>query len=236
VSRATVRVLVADDHPVVREGLTAILHRFPDLEVVASVGDGGRAVDEACRLRPHVVLCDLRMPGTDGVEVARRLRARLPDTAVLMLSTFDDSPGILAALSVGARGYLLKDAAPEDLRRAILACARGDTVLHPHVAGKVARVRGTDAGWDGPGDPRGGEAPVGAGGPAPLTGREIEVLALLAQGLANKEIAAALRVGESTVKTHVGNVFRKLGAVDRVQAVTEGMRRGYLDPPVGGFA
>jgi DNA-binding NarL/FixJ family response regulator len=213
-----IRVLIADDHPVVREGLAAILGRFAGLEVVARVGDGLEAIAEARRLRPQVVLCDLRMPGADGVEVARRLRAELPGTAVLILSTFDDSPGILAALTAGARGYLLKDAPPEELHRAIVACLRGDTVLHPSVAGKVARVHG-------PASPSDAEE-VGE-----LTPREIEVLALLARGLANKEIAAELGVAESTVKTHLSSLFRKLGAADRVQAVTEGMRRGYLDPP-----
>ena len=213
-----VRVLIADDHPVVREGLAAILARFADLEVVAAVADGAQAVEAASRLRPQVLLCDLRMPHGDGVEVARRLRTAAPETAVLILSTFDDTSGVLAALGAGARGYLLKDAPPEELRQAIQACVRGATVLHPAVAGKVARLR------------EDGEA---GSGTMPLTAREIEVLALLARGLANKEIATALTVGESTVKTHLGSLFRKLGAVDRVQAVTEGMRRGYLDAPLG---
>ena len=212
---APVRVLIADDHPVVRAGLASILGRFGDLEVVATVPDGEAAVVQARRLHPHVVLCDLRMPGTDGIEVSRRLKAEGAAAAVLILSTFDDSAGILAALQAGARGYLLKDAPPDEIHRAIIACVRGDTVLHPAVAGKVARAR--QAAEEAPG--------------ATLSGREIEVLALLAQGLANKEIAARLSVGESTVKTHLGGLFRKLGAVDRVQAVTEGMRRGYLDPP-----
>ena len=217
--RLTTSVLIADDHPVVREGLAAVLRRFPDLELAAAVGGGADAVAEACRLRPDVVLCDLRMPDGDGVAVARRLAALLPATAVLILSTFDDSAGILAALRAGARGYLLKDAPPEDLHRAILACRRGETVLHPGIAGKVARLREDE--------------PAAPQPPAALSAREIEVLALLARGLANKEIAAELGLGESTIKTHLQNLFRKLDAADRVQAVTAGMRRGYLDPPGG---
>jgi len=213
---AVIRLLIADDHPVVREGLAAILGGFPDLEVVGRAADGAEAIAAALRLRPDVLLCDLRMPGADGVEVSRRLRAEA-GTAVLILSTFDDSAGILAALSAGARGYLLKDAAPQELHRAIVACRRGDTVLHPAVAGKVARVRE--------------EAPVGAAAERGLTVRELEVLAALAAGLANKQIAARLGVQESTVKTHLGHLFRKFGAADRVQVVTEGMRRGYLDAP-----
>jgi len=211
-----VSILVADDHPVVREGLAAMLSRFGDLQVAARAADGLEAMALALRLRPDVVLCDLRMPGADGIEVSRRLKAELPGTAVLILSTFDDSAGILAALTAGARGYLLKDAPPEEIHRAVVDTVRGGTVLHPVAADKVARVR------------------QDAGAAEPLTGREIEVLALLAGGLANKEIAARLRLGESTVKTHLANVFRKLGASDRVQAVTEGMRRGYLEPPRGG--
>jgi len=207
-----ISVLIADDHPVVRAGLAAMLARFGDLQVLPPAADGREAIASAARLRPAVLLCDLRMPGADGIEVSRRLHVDLPGTAVLILSTFDDSPGILGALTAGARGYLLKDAPPEDIHRAIVACVRGEQVLHPAVADKVARLQ----------PDQGREA---------LTGREIEVLGLLARGLANKEIAAALRVGESTVKTHLGNLFRKLGAVDRVQAVTEGMRRGYLDAP-----
>lgn len=212
-----VSVLIADDHPVVREGLAAMLARFGDLRVLGAVGDGEEAIREARRLRPHVLLCDLRMPAADGVEVSRRLRAEVPGTAVLILSTFDDTPGILAALSAGARGYLLKDTPPEEIHRAVLDCLRGDTILHPVAARKVARVQ------------RDGESAGTA-----LTAREVDVLALLARGLANKEIAAHLGIGESTVKTHLANVFRKLDAVDRVQAVTEGMRRGYLEPPPAG--
>lgn len=216
-SSATVRVLIVDDHPVVREGLASILARFGDLEIVGTAPDGEVAIAQARELHPHVLLCDLRMPRSDGIEVSRRLKAEGAATGVLILSTFDDSAGILAALQAGARGYLLKDAPPDELHRAIIACVRGDTVLPPAVAGKVARARESAE-----------DAPANA-----PTGREIEVLALLAQGLANKQIAARLGVGESTIKTHLGGLFRKLGAVDRVQAVTEGMRRGYLDPPSG---
>lgn len=211
-SEAVIRLVLADDHPVVREGLAAILGRFGDLQVVGLAADGLEAIELALGLRPDVVLCDLRMPGADGAEVARRLRAEAAGTAVLILSTFDDAPGILAALTAGARGYLLKDAPPPDIRRAIVEAVRGHTVLHPAVAGTVARLRGESAGQQ-------------------LTAREAEVLLLLAAGLSNKEIATRLGLGESTVKTHLAHVFRKLGASDRVQAVTEGMRRGYLRPP-----
>ncbi len=212
-NRRTIRVVIADDHPVVREGLAAMLEREPDLEVVGEARDGQEAIDQVAALRPDVVLMDLQMPRVDGVEAIRQIRERHSGVHVLVLTTYDDDESILRGVEAGARGYLLKDAPRDELFRAVRAVARGESLLQPAVAtrllNRVARK---------PAQPT----------PDVLTERELDVLRLLARGAANKEIGAALHISESTVKTHVANIFQKLDVGDRTEAVTAALRRGLL--------
>ena len=203
----TVRVIVVDDHPVVREGLRAMLEAEPDLDVVGEAGDGEEAVRLAAEHRPDVVLMDLRMPGTDGVTATGRITAA-GHARVLVVTTYDTDADILRAVEAGATGYLLKDTPRADLAEAVRSAARGETVLAPPVAAKlVTRFRG-------PADS--------------LTPRELDVLGEVARGLSNAEVGRALSIGEATVKTHLIRVFEKLGVSDRTAAVTVAMSRGYL--------
>lgn len=204
------RIVVADDHPVVREGLRAMLDAEHDLEVVGEAASGAEAVALAAALRPDVVLMDLRMPGTDGVAATGSIvaggRAR-----VLVVTTYDTDADILRAVEAGATGYLLKDTPRRQLAEAVRAAARGETVLAPPVARKlVARVR-PDA--------------------DPPTPRELEVLGQVARGLSNVDIGRELHISEATVKTHLVRVFEKLGVSDRTAAVTTALSRGLLPPP-----
>jgi len=203
------RILVVDDHPVVRDGLRAILATQPDLEVVGDAADGDAAIAAASRLRPDVVLMDLRMPGLDGAGATARITAEQSGTKVLVLTTYDTDADILRAVEAGATGYLLKDAPREELFAAVRAAARGETVLAPSVAARlVRRVRGAD--------------------PMTLSKRELEVLRLVADGATNAEAARALSIGEATVKTHLVHAFSKLGVDDRTAAVTVARQRGEL--------
>jgi DNA-binding NarL/FixJ family response regulator len=207
-----IRVLLADDHPVVREGLRGMLAAEPDIEVVAECGDGAEAVSLAATLRPDVILMDLRMPGMDGAAATERIAGRPGAPAVLVVTTYDTDSDILRAVEAGATGYLLKDTPRRDLAEAIRAAARGETVLAPPVAAKlVTRVRRPDA--------------------QALTPREVEVLACVARGLSNVEVGRELFIGEATVKTHLLRVFEKLGVNDRTAAVTAAMSRGILPAP-----
>ena len=208
----TVRVLVVDDHPVVRDGLVALLGTQPDLDVVGTAADGLDAVERVAALTPDVVVMDLRMPRLDGVGATARIVAAHPYVRVLVLTTYDTDADIVRAVEAGAAGYLLKDAPVTRLADAVRAAARGETVLAPPVAAKlVTRMRS----------------------PAPetLTPREAEVLAAVARGLTNADIGRALFIGEATVKTHLLRVFAKLGVDDRTRAVTIAMERGQLPPP-----
>jgi len=208
-----VRVLLADDHPVVRAGVTGMLASEPGLEIVGEAGSGDEAVDMARALRPDVILMDLRMPGGDGVSATRRIRAELPATAVLVLTTFDTDADILRAVEAGAAGYLLKDLPRSDLAAAIRAAARGETVLAPAVAGRLlTRMRG--------------------GTPAEaLSRREAAVLSLAARGLTNAEIGRELFISEATVKTHLARASAKLGVSGRTALVARAMQLGALPPP-----
>ncbi|GGS74739.1 response regulator [Nonomuraea spiralis] len=199
------RVLIVDDHPIVRDGLRAALGAEPGLEIVGEAGDGAEAVRLSAELRPDVVLMDLRMPGMDGLAAIRELSGSGP--RVLVLTTFDTD--ILPALEAGASGYLLKDARPEELVRAVRATYEGETVLAPAVAGRLAdHVRRP---------PR-----------AALSGRELEVLRLVARGATNREAAAELFISEASVKTHLLHAYAKLDVRDRAAAVAEAFRRGLL--------
>jgi DNA-binding NarL/FixJ family response regulator len=208
-----IRVLIADDQRVVREGLTMLVGLIDGVEVVGAAADGVEAVERARRDRPDVVLMDLRMPELDGAEATRRIREALPDTQVLVLTTYADDESLFPALQAGARGYLTKDASAEEIERAINAVAAGRTHLDPAIQQRlVAAVV---------------DAPVApASLPNDLTPREAEVLKLIAAGLSNAEIAAALVVSGATVKTHVSHVFAKTGARDRAQAVRYAYRHG----------
>jgi DNA-binding NarL/FixJ family response regulator len=207
----TIRVLIADDQPLVRVGLRTLLDAQPDISVAGEAADGAAAVAESARLRPDVVLMDVRMPGTDGIEATGRL-CRGPDAPrVLILTTYDKDEYVFDALAAGASGFLLKDARPEDLVAGVRIVAAGDALLAPSVTRRLIELFAR-----GPRDA--GAAPARAELDA-LTGREREVLSLVGRGLSNGEIAAALYVSENTVKTHVAHVFAKLGLRDRVQAV-----------------
>ncbi|HEU0169851.1 MAG TPA: response regulator transcription factor [Acidimicrobiales bacterium] len=218
-----IRVLVADDQELVRTGFRLILETEDDIVVVGQAADGVEAVDLARRHRPDVVLMDVRMPTLDGIEATARLVG--PDASppapvrVLMLTTFDMDDYVYAALRNGASGFLLKDTPPEDLVRAIRVVAAGDALLAPSVTRRliedVSRTRAL---------------PVVPPGVATLTDREREVLGLVARGLSNAEIAEALVLGETTVKTHVGRVLMKLGLRDRVQAVVLAYESGLVTP------
>jgi DNA-binding NarL/FixJ family response regulator len=205
------RVIVADDHPVVREGLRAILDAEPDLDVVGEAGSGAEAVELAARLRPDVVLMDLRMPGLDGVQATGRIVAA-GHARVLVVTTYDTDTDILRAVEAGATGYLLKDTPRRELTAAVRAAARGETVLAPPVARKlISRVRLPAV-----------DAP---------TRRELEVLAQVARGRSNSEVGRELHISEATVKTHLARVFEKLGVSDRTAAVTTAISQGLLPPP-----
>jgi DNA-binding NarL/FixJ family response regulator len=207
-----IRVLVADDQAVVREGLMTLLGAAVGIEPVAAAADGEEAVALAARHRPHVVLMDLRMPRLDGVEATRQIRAAQPDTEIVVLTTYADDQSILGALQAGARGYLTKDAGIAEISRAIQAAAAHQALLDPAVQSRLVAAAAS--------------ASTAAAQPAPgselpddLTPREAEVLRLIARGLSNGEIAAALVVSEATVKSHINHLFSKIGARDRAQAV-----------------
>ena len=212
-----IKIMIVDDHTVVRDGLVSMLGREENFVVVGEASNGREAVERARDLRPDIVLMDLRMPEMDGVEAMRQIGAEEPDVKFIVLTTFDTDEYIFDAIEAGARGYLLKDASRDDLFQAVRAVHRGESLIEPGVAAKVltrlAQLsrRGTDsASSDG------------------LSGREIEVLQLMAKGAANKAIAGTLSISESTVKTHVANIFQKLDVNHRTEAVTQALQRGII--------
>ncbi|TDD86979.1 response regulator transcription factor [Actinomadura rubrisoli] len=212
--------MVVDDQTVVREGLVLLLELLPGIEVAGSAGDGERAVAMVAELRPDVVLMDLRMPRMDGVEATRRIREAHPDVEVVVLTTYADDESIFAALRAGARGYLTKDAGAEEIARAVAAVRGGAAQLDPAVQRRLVEAVAT-------GEPRGRQDRPGRDGlPDGLTRREAEVLALIAAGRSNAEIAGDLFISEATVKTHINNLFAKAGLRDRAQAVTYAFRHG----------
>ena len=208
-----IKVLIADDHTVVRKGIRALLETEPGIEVVGEARDGEDALHKALALKPDVVLMDLVMPVMDGVQATRALKERLPGAKVLVLTSFAEDRRIVAAIEAGAAGYLLKDSSPEDLVRAIREVHRGESSLHPAVAQRlISRLRG-------------GEEPKRE----PLTERETKVLSLIARGLSNREIAKALAISEPRVRTHVSNILRKLGLKSRTQAALYALRQGLAE-------
>jgi DNA-binding NarL/FixJ family response regulator len=204
-----IRLVIVDDHPVVRDGLRGMLESQPDFEVVGEGANGEEAVQLASSLEPEVMLMDLRMPVMDGVTALERIKSSSPAVKVLVLTTYDSDADILPAIEAGAMGYLLKDTSREDLYSAIRATARGESVLSPGVA---ARVLGQ----------------MRAPGEEKLSSRELEVLQLVAEGHSNKEIGDRLHISQATVKSHLIHIFDKLGVSDRTAAVTSALRRGIL--------
>lgn len=215
-----IRILLVDDQRLFREGLRTLLTLSDEVEVVGEAGNGQEALAEAVRLRPDVVLMDLRMPILDGVAATRRLHEELPDCRVIILTTFDDDDYVFDGLRAGAVGYLLKDVSPEKLLEAIRATAAGESFLQPSVAAKVvaefARLNAAAT----PSKP-----PVLV---EPLSDRELDILRLLSKGLSNKEIAARLYIAEGTVKNHVTNILGKLDVRDRTQAAIRAKEMGII--------
>ena len=195
-----IRLAIVDDHAVVRAGLAQLVETMDEVELVGEAGDGEEAVALCAERRPDVVLMDLEMPRVDGIEATRRIRAAQPATAVVVLTSFSDRDRILRAIDAGAAGYLLKDADPDELARAVRAAARGDAPLDPKAARALLSARTTAAPADS------------------LSEREREVLLMVAEGLANKQIARRLEISEKTVKAHLTSVFRQIGVTDRTQA------------------
>jgi DNA-binding NarL/FixJ family response regulator len=218
-SEQPVRVLLVDDQALFREALATLLEVRPEIEVVGEAADGAEALDRVAALQPDVVLMDLHMPVLDGIAATRRLRVERPEARVLALTTFDDDEDVFAALRAGAVGYLLKDVSGDRLVEALLAAARGESVLQPSVAARVV-ARFAELPDDAPPRPQ----PL----VVPLSDRELEVLRLLADGGSNREIAAAMFLAEGTVKNHVTNVLAKLGARDRTQAALRGRSLGLV--------
>jgi DNA-binding NarL/FixJ family response regulator len=202
-----IRVLIADDHAVVRQGLRSFLDLQDDIEVVGEAADGAEALAAAERLAPDVVLIDLVMPNVDGIEAIRGLRERVPDARAIVLSSFVDDEKLFPAVRAGAAGYLLKDVQPRDLVEAIRTVHGGGALLHPRVASRVLEELVTD----------------------PLTPREREVLSLIGRGMANKVIARELSLSEKTVKAHVSSILAKLGVTDRTQAALYAVRAGLAE-------
>lgn len=204
-----IRLILVDDHPVVRHGIRGMLEAEPDLTVVGEASSGPEGVALAAALRPDIVLMDLRMPGGDGVEATARIVATVPGARVMVLTTYESDRDILRAIEAGAGGYLLKDSSPAELAEGVRAAARGETVLAPSVASTLVRQ-------------------VRSPAPPALSAREAEVLRLVARGMTNADIGRELHIAEATVKTHLLRAFGKLDVADRTAAVTRAMGHGLI--------
>jgi NarL family two-component system response regulator LiaR len=213
-----IRILLADDHAVVREGTKALLEQEDDLEVMAEAADGKRAVQLATRQRPDVVIMDFAMPKLNGIEATRQIKAVDPTIAILVLTAYDSEQYVFAFLEAGAAGYLLKDVHIDELANAIRAVHAGESILHPAIARKVINRFAQPTGKR-----NGKENAL-----APLTERELEVLKLAARGMSNHEIAHELSISVRTVQTHLANIFNKMSVGSRTEAVVCGLKRGWL--------
>jgi DNA-binding NarL/FixJ family response regulator len=210
--KSKIRVLIADDHPVVREGLATMLSREHDIEVVGQADNGIKAIEKSAELHPDIILMDLRMPEVDGIEAMRRIKINNPETRFIILTTYDNDEYIFKGIESGARAYLLKDAPREDLFKAIRGVSKGESFIEPAVAGKVLD--------------RFAELSRHSQVSETLSEREVEVL--MAKGTSNKVIASTLNIGESTAKTHIQSIFNKLGVNVRTEAVTEAVKKGII--------
>jgi two-component system, NarL family, response regulator LiaR len=208
----TVRVLIVDDHTIVRKGIRALLAEIAGIEVVGEAADGQEAIVQADRLCPDVILMDLAMPRMDGIEATRQIKVRQPKSRVLVMTSFATDEKVLPAIKAGAQGYLLKESAPEDLVKAIHQIQRGESSLHPVIAHKVLQEIGNPSNRPATTDP--------------LTAREAEVLLLVAQGMSNQDIAEDLHISAATVRTHVSSIMGKLYLANRVQATLYALREG----------
>ena len=211
-----IRVLLADDHAVVRQGIRRFLEETDDIEVVAEAANGQEALERVREHRPDVAVVDIRMPGMSGVEVTRRIREQYPQIRVLILTAYDDDPYVFALLQAGADGYVLKTASGDELVQAVRTVYQGQSALSPEIATKVVRQAVT------------GKPATAADQVEPLTPRELDVLRLAAKGLTNKAIGHQLGISHRTVQGHLANIYGKLGVSSRTEAVTEAIRRGWL--------
>jgi NarL family two-component system response regulator LiaR len=213
-----IRLLIADDHPIVRKGLRALMEDQPDIQVIGEAADGNQAVEQAREFHPDVILLDLMMPGKDGLYAIGEIKREQPDARILVLTSYFEDDQVFPAIKAGALGYLLKDSSPQELLRAIRDTARGQSALHPAIALKVIRELDHPSGLPPTTDP--------------LTARELEVLTLLGQGMSNAEIAARLTIAERTVGTHISNILSKLHLASRTQAALYALKQGLarLDP------
>ena len=212
-----IRVLLADDHTLFRKGIRTLLEQMPDIEIVGEAADGGEAVSRAEELVPDVILMDIKMPEISGIEATRCILQENPHIGVILVTMFDDPESVFSGMRAGARGYVLKEAEPQELMRAVEAAYRGEVILCPIIARKVLDHFARE--------PEGKQPGVTYG---QLTRRELEVLQLAADGLVNKEIAGRLTVSEKTVKNHIANIFSKLQVNDRTQAVLFALRKGLV--------
>lgn len=208
----TIRVLIVDDHTIVRKGIRALLTEIDGLEIVGEAADGQEAITLAARLNPDVILMDLSMPRVNGIEATRQIRTQQPESRILVMTSFATDDKVLPAIKAGAQGYLLKESAPDDLVQAIRQIYRGESSLHPVIARKVLREIAHPA----------DQPPT----PNPLTPREDEVLRLVAQGLGNQDIAKKLYITDATVRSHVSSIMSKLYLANRVQAALYALREG----------
>lgn len=216
-----IRILIADDHAIVREGLRALIDTEPGMELVGEAADGVEAVLKARSLQPDVILLDLVMPRKDGIEAIAEIKRENPEARILVLTSFAEDEKVFPAIQAGALGYLLKDSSPQELLKAILEVDRGESSLHPTIARKLIRELNR---------PPENLPPT----EEPLTQREVEVLSLVARGLSNQEIADRLVVSERTVRTHVSNILGKLHLANRTQAALYAVREGLASPDANG--
>ncbi|HEY8394014.1 MAG TPA: response regulator transcription factor [Thermaerobacter sp.] len=214
-----IRVLIADDHALLREGLRQVLQVEPDILVVGEARNGEEAVRQAAQLRPDIVVMDINLPDISGIEATRRIKEACPETGILVLTIHDQEEYLLEAVAAGAAGFVLKDVEPRTLVHAIRLCCRGEGYIHPTLSARALswKARRRER-W----------APLGEGIPEPLTRREFEVLQLVAEGASNREIGERLFISEKTVKNHITSIFRKLGVSDRTQAVIHAIREGWV--------